>query len=100
MPDSLRRAIRTFIQAFIGAFVLFGLPVMQGILDAAKGGGEPAFDIDAWKRVLVICVVSGAIALVSWVMNELEDKTTMPAMLKAPPSAGKNPAPDDGGTIR
>jgi TRAP-type C4-dicarboxylate transport system permease small subunit len=100
MPDSLRRAIRTFIQAFIGAFVLFGLPVLQGIMDAAKGGENPVLDLSVWMRVLVICVISGVIALVSWVQNWFEDNTKTPALLKAPPSAGQNPAPNDGGTTR
>jgi hypothetical protein len=99
MTDAVRRAIRTFIQAFVGTFVLVGFPVLQNIMDATNGGDEPIFDVNVWKRVLVACVISGVIALVSYVQNALEDKTMMPAVLKAPASQGQNPAPADGGVV-
>jgi hypothetical protein len=55
--------------------------------------------VNVWKRVLVACAISGVIALVSYVQNALEDKTMMPAVLKAPASQGQNPAPADGGVV-
>ena len=42
-------------------------------------------------------VFSGTIALVAWIQNQLEEKTNMPAILKAPSSEGNNPVPDSAG---
>jgi hypothetical protein len=99
MTDALRRALRTFIQSFVGTFVLIGFPLLQGAYDALAGGEDIVFDINAWKRVGIACVISAVIALVSFIQNWLEDNTNTPAVLKAPASEGQNPAPADGGVV-
>ena len=99
MTDSVRRAIRTFVQSFVGTFILIGVPLLQSVYDALAGGDDVAFDVNVWKRVLIACAISAVIALVSWVQNALEDNTLMPAVLKSPPSRGQNPVPEDGGSV-
>jgi TRAP-type C4-dicarboxylate transport system permease small subunit len=97
MNDALRRAIRTFLQAFVGTLSLLLIPFLS---DIAKSAGEADKGIveistDALGNILIAAVVAGVIALISFVQNELEDKTNMPAILKAPASSGQNPAPDN-----
>ena len=99
MSDAIRRAIRTFIQSFVGTFVLVGFPVLQGIVDALNNGDPVVFDVNVYKRVLIVCAISAVIALVSFVQNWLEDNTNTPAIIKAPASEGQNPAPADGGVV-
>lgn len=92
--DWLRRAIRSFVQGFLGMLILVGFPVAQNIINAVTNGEPFSIDLEAWKRILIAALFAGGMALVSLLMNLLEDKTTMPAMLKDKPSTGQNPAPD------
>jgi len=87
MPDSLRRAIRTFVQAFLGSIIT------SGILSAVEETG--VVDWSALKKVAVSAAAAAIIALFTWAQNALEDHTPMPALLKAPPSPGVNPVPDE-----
>lgn len=88
LPDSIRRAIRTFIQAFAGVVVLQGVALAA---DANDGN----LDTSLWKRVAVTAVVAGFIALFTFIQNWAEDNTALPAVLKATPSAGQNPVTVD-----
>lgn len=92
--DWLRRAARTFLQAFVGMVALIGFPIAQNIINAATNGEPVSIDVDAWKRVLIAALLAGAVALVSALQNALEDKAGVPAVLKGAPSAGQNPVPE------
>lgn len=86
MPDALRRALRTFVQAFLGSIIT------SGILSTVQEAG--VVDWSALKKVAVSAAAAAVIALITWAQNFLEDTTTVPALLKAPPSPGENPVPD------
>lgn len=93
MSDALRRAVRTFIQAFVGSIIT------SGILSTASETG--VVDWSAAKKVGVSALAGGVVAILTWAQNFLEDNTSVvPALLKAPPSGGVNPVPDpEGGGI-
>lgn len=84
--DSTRRALRTGIDAILGVLVaLAGVVVIPG-LDEALGltGGELA-------RAGVI--VGALVLFFTKLRNALEDRGTIPAVLKAPASDGADPIP-------
>ena len=95
MSDAVRRAVRTFLQAFIGTFVLLAVPWMTSIVAAITSAQPYELNFDVLQSAGIAGVFSGAIALVAWIQNALEDKTHMPAILKAPASSGENPASDN-----
>ncbi len=67
MSDALRRASRTFLQAFLGTLIA------SGGFSAAQSEG--VVDWSALTKVGISATVAGIIALVSWAQNALEDKT-------------------------
>lgn len=83
MPDSLRRAIRTFIQAFLGAII------SSGVLSAINESG--VVDWSVLKKVLMSAAAAGVIALITFSINFLEDAGAIPSVLKARASSGRNP---------
>lgn len=86
MTDALRRAIRTFVQTFLGSIAT------SGVLSAAATEG--VVDWSVLKKVLLAACASGFVSLVSYVQNLLEDKGAIPAILKAPASDGVDPIPE------
>ena len=76
--DALRRAVRTFLQAFLGTllFMWQGLNLTPGALP----------DWETGQRVLIAALIAGVIALISFTINVLEDNTPLPTLLKPPPS--------------
>jgi hypothetical protein len=95
MSDAIRRALRTFLQAFVGTFVLVAVPWATNIVTAIVNAKPYELNFDVLQSAGLAAVFAGAIALVSWVQNALEDRTAMPAIIKAPASEGQNPVPDD-----
>lgn len=83
MPDALRRAIRTFVQAFLGSII------SSGVLSAMSTGG--VVDLSVLGKAAAAAIVAGIIALVTFLQNFLEDNTSFPAVLKARASDGANP---------
>jgi hypothetical protein len=81
MNDATRRALRTLAQ-----FVVAG-----GFTEAIN-----AFlvDLDPAQKMAILAVLQ---LVVSFAQNYLEDIGAIPAALKAPPSPGANPVPDDAG---
>ena len=73
--DALKRALRTFVQGFIGVLALLALPVLNALIQAVAGGGTVNIDVDAWQSIGIAAVAGGVIALISWAQNELEAKT-------------------------
>lgn len=88
LPDSVRRALRTFVQAFIGVLL-----VQAAALIADLDDGE--IDWNLWKRVALSALAAGFVAAVSYIQNALEDNTSFPAVLKSTPSPGLNPVTKD-----
>jgi hypothetical protein len=88
MSDSVRRAIRTFVQATTG--ILLGQAV---ILLTDIDDGE--LDWNLWKRVALSALAAGVIALITFAHNWAEDNAGLPAVLKATPSSGENPVTRD-----
>jgi hypothetical protein len=85
MSDALRRAVRSFVQSFVGVLIA------SGVLSAASENG--VVDWSAAKKAAMSAVAAGFVAVLTYVQNALEDNTSMPAVLKAPASEGENPVP-------
>lgn len=74
MSDSVRRAFRTFVQAFVGALLA------SGVLSAASVEG--VVDWSSLGKAAVSAGVAGVVAVLSYVQNSLEDRGSVPALLK------------------
>lgn len=84
MNDPIRRALRTLLWLTLAA---------AGAVPALAA----AFDVPAQLVGKIVAVFTFAGVLITAAINGLEDRGTIPALLKAPPSAGANPVPDDAG---
>lgn len=73
--DALKRALRTFVQGFIGVLALLAIPILNSLIQAVAGGGTVEIDVDVWQSIGIAAVAGGVIALISWAQNELEAKT-------------------------
>ena len=99
MSDAIRRAIRTFLQAFVGTLATLAIPALTDLVRAIANAEPYQIDFAFWQGVGIAATLAGIIALISWAQNALEDKTpAVPAILKAPASEGQNPTPADGGS--
>lgn len=76
MPDAVKRAIRTFFQAFLGVLIA------SGVLSAASENG--VVDWSAVKKVGFSALAAGVVAIVTYIQNKLEDAKVVPALLKDP----------------
>lgn len=90
IPDAVRRAIRTFIQAFLGVIIAQSGAIL---IDAQKG--EYVLDIEWMKRIAVSAAVAGVIALFTYIQNALEDSGVVPSIMKSKASSGANPITQD-----
>lgn len=71
--DSVKRAVRTFVQAFVGVLL------SSGILSAMS---ETAIvDWSALKKVGISALVAGVVALLAFTQNFLEDEEVIPTVL-------------------
>lgn len=75
MPDSLRRALRTFLQAFLGVLV----PMFTAVY--VTPGVLPSWEV--LQTILIAAGVAGVIALVSFIQNWLEDTRAIGVVLGA-----------------
>lgn len=75
MNDAVVRAIRTFLQGFVGVLALLAVPILSTMIQSATGGGEIEVDLNVWRTVLIAGMAGGFIALISLAQNWLEDKT-------------------------
>lgn len=82
LPDSVKRALRTFLQAFVGTLALLAVPAMTDIVRQISSSEPYEIDFRFWQGVVVAACISGVIALVSWAQNALEDKDVIPAVGK------------------
>ena len=86
MSDPIRRAARTFVQAFLGSLLTSG--VLSGMAT------EGVVDLAVAEKAGVSAIAAGFIALLTFVMNWAEDAAYVPALLKAPASDGADPIPE------
>lgn len=73
--DATKRAVRTFVQGFVGTLALLAVPVLNALVQAVAGGGEVEIDVNVWQSIAIAAVAGGVIALIAWAQNEFEDKT-------------------------
>lgn len=74
MTNALKRALRTFVQAFLGSVLT------SGILSTVETDG--VVDWSSLTKVGVSALAAGLIALVSWIHNALEDRDVVPQVLR------------------
>jgi hypothetical protein len=86
IPDWARRAVRTFAQSFVGSFLV--LTAGAGLLP----GEVP--NLALLQRLALAALWAAVIATLTGAHNALEDKNIVPALGKAPASAGAHPIPD------
>jgi hypothetical protein len=84
MSDAIRRGLRT---------ALWGILAMAGAIP----GLAAAFDIPAGRVAQITGGFTASIAVLTAIINALEDGGVIPALLKAPASSGEHPMPDDAG---
>ena len=83
MSDALRRAIRTFLQGFVGVLALVAVPLLSNIVSSVvNGGNDVVVDLNIWKNIAIAAIAGGVISLVAFVQNALEDRNAMPKLLK------------------
>lgn len=68
--DSVRRAIRTFLQVWLAVFI------------AMTAGVEGVPDYDLLRRAVAAATWAGIAAVVTWLHNALEDRGAVPRVLK------------------
>lgn len=97
LPDFLRRAIRTFIDAFVGVLAIALVPALNDLVQNAVSGDGSTIELDLnlYRNILLAACVAGVISLITLVKNWAEDNTSFPSVLKANPSAGQNPVTVD-----
>lgn len=82
MTDAVRRGVRTALWCVIT--MAGAIPTLAAI-----------FDLDAGTVAKVTAVFTLFTSVLTSIINGLEDKGTIPAVLKAPASPGENPIPPD-----
>lgn len=70
MTDPIRRALRTFVQAFLGSLIT------SGVLSAVAADG--VVDWSAVQKAAVAALAAAAVAVVTLVQNLLEDHGALP----------------------
>ena len=78
MKAAAIRAIRTFLQAFIGTFAVLAVPFLTNMITAAGDAeGYLRIDVTALGNAAIAGVIAGVIALISFLQNALEDNTSI-----------------------
>ena len=76
MKDSLKRALRTFIRAWLGTFAALAIPFLNRVIDAAgEAEGIVRIDVTLLGNAAIAGVIAGVVAIISWAQNALEDTT-------------------------
>ena len=75
MKDAAIRAARTFAQGFLAVLALIAVPALNSLVQSVAAGGEIEIDVNFWGAVGIAAVAGGAVALISFLQNALEDKT-------------------------
>lgn len=98
MNDAVRRAIRTFVQTFLGLYFTRLLGFLGQLSEWAgcneRGDATVACtfpDVSTLGYGLVVAGSAAVVAIVTLIFNTLEDKGVIPAVLKGRASSGVNP---------
>jgi predicted phage tail protein len=75
MRDTVVRAVRTFIQGFVGVLALLLVPFLNDLISSVSGGGEVELDVNFLQSIGVAAVAGGIIALVAFAQNWIEEST-------------------------
>lgn len=73
--NPVQRALRGFVQTFIGVLL------SSGVLSALGNNGTT--DWSAIEKVLISALAAGVVSILTFVQNALEDNGTIPAIGKA-----------------
>jgi hypothetical protein len=85
LPEPAARALRTFLQAAVGTFL------MLVIVPHAAPGYVP--DFNTLKAAGIAALFAGGIALLSFVQNWAEQQNALPAFAKPPTIVHQAPPP-------
>lgn len=78
VSNAVKRAVRTFIQTFLG--VLLSSPLLGQVQAELAGGQAP--DWHLLGNLAASGIAAGIVATLSWVQNALEDGDSIPMLLK------------------
>lgn len=77
LPDPLKRALRTFIDAVVTTYLTLAiLPQFTGSV-----GGQPVPKWSALGDLAAACAFAGVMALMNWLKNYLEDNAGVTAII-------------------
>lgn len=78
MRNASIRALRTFLQAFVGTFAVLAIPVLTNLVTSAGDAeGYIAIDLTPLGNAAIAGVIAGVIALITFLQNLLEDNTSV-----------------------
>lgn len=78
MKNATIRAVRTFLQAFIGTFAVLAIPFLTNIITSAGDAeGYLAIDVTTLGNAAIAATIAGVIALITFAQNFLEDNTSV-----------------------
>lgn len=92
MTDALKRAIRTFLQGFVGILAILAIPALNNLITAVGSGERVELDVNLWQGIVIAAIAGGVIALISWGQNALEDATGVKPLRDTPPIDPQDPA--------
>lgn len=76
MKNAAVRAVRTFLQAFVGTFAVLAIPVLTNLITSAGDAeGYIAIDVTPLGNAAIAGVIAGVIALITFIQNALEDSS-------------------------
>lgn len=75
MKNAAIRAVRTFVQAFIGIFALVATPWATNIINAIVSGEPYTLDFSVLQSAAIAGAFAAFISALSWAQNALEDTT-------------------------
>ena len=78
MKAAAIRAIRTFLQSWLGTFAVLAIPMLTNLIKTAGDAeGYLRIDVTALGNAAIAGVIAGVIALISFLQNALEDNTSI-----------------------
>lgn len=75
MTDTIKRAVRSAFQGFLGVLVLIAVPWLNGLIQTVAGGGDVQIDTNFVQAIGIAGVAGALVGLISWAQNAFEDKS-------------------------
>lgn len=75
MKDAAKRALRTFVQAFLAIFTIVAVPWANNIVTSIINAKPYELDFSILQSAAIAGALAAGVALLSWIQNEFEDKT-------------------------